>query len=632
MRSRIQAVIPIPLFFLLVIAVGLIYRLALPGFILFDDAANLRQLANLTNWSFVLDFILSGEAGPIGRPLTLVTFAAQAGDWPNDHAALLGMNFLIHQFAMGAVFLLAWGLARVRLPDGPCSPPWIALGVAALWGLSPFLATSHLMISQRMTSLSGLFLFAGLAAFVWAFPLAPSRPRLARLLMLLGLGLGILLATLCKENGALLPLLALVILWLWIPAEQHPHHGPDRWILFLLGFVPSLALLAYLGLVLLPPVLEHGYAGRYFTPAERLMVEPTILLDYLRNLLLPRAGSVSPFMDRYPAPKSWLHPPMTLIAALVWPALLAVAIRLRRAAPVLLFGLLFFLVGHLIESSFIGLELYFAHRNYVPALGLYFALVYLAAMVPASYRRLAAASVVTYSLLFAVVLFQVTSGWSQPRISATLWLNAAPFSERAAQFLAKQYLEEGDLVSAQRILDQAAERQPRLPFLQIQRTQICLPSESGSAERLALSVERLRYAQYEPITATELLRSTQSDPAALCPGRSYSDLAAMADALLENPPYARAIRTKAALLATKGMAAFQEERNEQAIELLIESFRLKPDQNIAFFAGSAMSKAGRQDDLLAFLAQVRQAAPTNPLKRTIWLKRLDDFIQIVGAR
>ena len=141
---------------------------------------------------------------------------------------------------------------------------------------------------------------------------------------------------------------------------------------------------------------------------------------------------------------------MTLIAALFWPALLASAIWLRRTAPYLLFGAVFFLVGHLLESTFVGLELYFAHRNYVPAFGLYFALVYAAAMVPSSLSSAWWLRVsVVYAFLFAAVLFQVTSGWGQPRISAERWVIENPDSERAAQFLANQYLQEGNLVTAQ---------------------------------------------------------------------------------------------------------------------------------------------------------------------------------------
>ena len=175
-----------------------------------------------------------------------------------------------------------------------------------------------------------------------------------------------------------------------------------------------------------------------------------------------------------------------------------------------------------------------------------------------------------------------------------------------------------------------AERQPRAPIIQIQRAQFCAAGEAESAGRLALSVERLRDAYFEPVAATELLRSTQSDPAALCPGRDYSALAALADALLENAPFEHYALTKAKLLATKGLVAAQEDQSSRAITLLTESFRLEPDLDIALFAGSIMFDTERQEELRAFLSEVRQAAPTSPFKRSRWLNRLDKFMQLVG--
>ena len=39
-------------------------------------------------------------------------------------------------------------------------------------------------------------------------------------------------------------------------------------------------------------------------------------------------------------------------------------------------GVLWFLAGHLLESSFIGLVIAFEHRNYLPSLGILLASIY----------------------------------------------------------------------------------------------------------------------------------------------------------------------------------------------------------------------------------------------------------------
>ncbi|MCY0536413.1 hypothetical protein, partial [Klebsiella pneumoniae] len=42
----------------------------------------------------------------------------------------------------------------------------------------------------------------------------------------------------------------------------------------------------------------------------------------------------------------------------------------RKRAPSIPAGWFFFLVAHLVESSFLPLEMYYEHRNYLPSFGL----------------------------------------------------------------------------------------------------------------------------------------------------------------------------------------------------------------------------------------------------------------------
>jgi len=160
---------------------------------------------------------------------------------------------------------------------------------------------------------------------------------------------------------------------------------------------------------------------------------------------------------------------------------------------------------------------------------------------------------------------------------------------------------------------------------------ICVEGQDEFSERLAVSSERLRNAEYIPAAATELLRgTTQAHPAVACRHWSKDALGVMADALLDNPRYQRVATKRAKLMATKGLVAALEDQPAPAIDLLVESFRLDPDIDIAFFAGSIMSNAGRLDELQAFLGEVRQAAPDQSIQRAVWLKRLDEFAAIVG--
>ena len=71
-----------------------------------------------------------------------------------------------------------------------------------------------------------------------------------------------------------------------------------------------------------------------------------------------------------------MDPPTTLLALLFLGGLVLSALRCVRPYPLFSFGLLFFFIGHLLESTFLPLEPSFDHRNYLPGLGLFMIIGY----------------------------------------------------------------------------------------------------------------------------------------------------------------------------------------------------------------------------------------------------------------
>ena len=59
-----------------------------------------------------------------------------------------------------------------------------------------------------------------------------------------------------------------------------------------------------------------------------------------------------------------------------WVVLVGLALWGVRRRAMWSFGLLWYLVGHSLESSLLSLELVFEHRNYVPSFGILFAGAY----------------------------------------------------------------------------------------------------------------------------------------------------------------------------------------------------------------------------------------------------------------
>ena len=65
-------------FLLVLVLAGICYRPALSGAFQLDDVGNLADLTYVEDMDTAADFVLAGKAGPLGRPVALLTFALQA--------------------------------------------------------------------------------------------------------------------------------------------------------------------------------------------------------------------------------------------------------------------------------------------------------------------------------------------------------------------------------------------------------------------------------------------------------------------------------------------------------------------------------------------------------------------------
>jgi tetratricopeptide (TPR) repeat protein len=122
-------------------------------------------------------------------------------------------------------------------------------------------------------------------------------------------------------------------------------------------------------------IVNYPYTYRTFTMWQRLITEPIILLRYLFLLLYPSADFLI-FDPDIQASVGLLQPPVTILGDFLVILLFIFSLMNLRRFPILCFAIFYFFVNHAIESSFIGLELYFEHRNYLPSVFVYFALSY----------------------------------------------------------------------------------------------------------------------------------------------------------------------------------------------------------------------------------------------------------------
>ena len=371
------------------------YHPSLSGGFVFDDDKNLADIRINTDapaHASLYQITFGNQSGPLGRPVTMFTFAIQMVGTGMDPFPMKVGNLVLHALTGGVLFLLAW-LIGTALGSSSKRAAWIGAAAASLWLVHPLNLTAVAYIVQRMTSLSALFTALAILAYVSERFAQRSRPGrwLRTIVLVAGFGL---LAAFSKETGLLTPVYLIVIelvVFRFRAADTRDTRTAKTLVAIVLS---SLALV-----MVLYPILHsnplNGYAARPFDLEQRLLTEARVVSWYLAMLLVPDVQQMTLYHDGLRVSAGLLAPPTTLFALAALVTLLLGAIALRHRAPWFSFGMLFFFAGHLLESTVFPLELVFEHRNYLPSFGVLFAIVTGAALglkrleVPPRFQALA---------------------------------------------------------------------------------------------------------------------------------------------------------------------------------------------------------------------------------------------------
>jgi hypothetical protein len=428
------------------------------NYFMFDDPPNLQDMGfhgGVHDWETFRFFVFNGISGPTGRPLALASFLLNDNTWPSQAVWFKPTNLAIHLLCG---LLLCWGTLRLlrnyEFDEGEAQ--WLAVFSSACWLLHPLMVSTTLYVVQRMAQLATLFVFAGIVGYLHGRSLLAERPRAAYVWMTVSLGLGTLLAVLSKENGALLPLLLLVVEYC-LPERAGPR--PARLWRVVCLYLPTFTVFVYLaGRIDFSPDV---WPNRPFDQPERLWSQARILWEYLRLLLIPAIEGHGLFQDGYTISKGWLTPWTTLPAVAGLLALFCAGLLLRRRRPLAALAILFFFAGHLLESSVIGLELYFEHRNYLSAAFLFLplgqGLIFLARKYKPALAFVAGSQILC---LLAALTWQRTQLWQDEDRLLLYWAASNPDSPRAHNAVTAILTARGQYGQANTVLEAAAERFP----------------------------------------------------------------------------------------------------------------------------------------------------------------------------
>ncbi|MEX2131797.1 MAG: hypothetical protein WD772_09940, partial [Pseudohongiellaceae bacterium] len=569
-----------------------LYWVGLRGAFLLDDLPNLGIISRLPPEPAFRDFwnlAVTGLAGPLGRPVSLLSFLWQYQTWPDPFAFKLA-NLVIHLVNGILVALMCALIGKCRSGTTPAVAV-ITLSVF-IWLANPVQVSTVLYVVQRMTQLSAMFSLAGICVYLTGrrqFLL--HRKGLGVSLMAGGTLGGALLASLSKETGVLIfPYIAVLEFTLLTQPVPESFRRVRR---FLIYWPLALGFLAFCAYV--PSVLPL-YDLKPFGMGERVLTQFPVLLVYLASAACMLPNNFGLFHDDFPTAQSLLADAWVIPCILIVVSLLTLALLKRRQWPWLSFAILWFFAGHSLESTIMPLELYFEHRNYLPLLGPVLALVTgwstLASTATPVLRNFVYGGSAILLLWMSLLCFSQTRLWGNPLEQAFAAYEAHPGSYMAQSNLVYNLSSDGQTQEAFEFhlgsIDPAV---PRVyNYVRWLEFGCLLPGISMPADDVLGHQARESRHDYTVINMLNSL--TFGILGGECVAVPVPKLLLILQALSENPAFAISYpdlyQLRAFLLA--GAGDFQA-----AAELASRSFSLRRDVRVALYRVAWLVRVGESE-------------------------------------
>jgi tetratricopeptide (TPR) repeat protein len=438
-------------FLLFGVIVFLVYSNAVDAPWHFDDFENItnNRQVHITDLSpaslsaFIHDIWCQGW---LKRPLAYTSLAVNWYFGANQPAGYHLVNVFIHLAAAFFLFLSSVRLFQTPRMSGKYTPQqihFVSVLAALLWAVNPIQTQAVTYVIQRMASMSGMFFILS----VWFYLTGRlTAAWSAKAFMFFACAVSMVAAFLSKENAATLPFSLLLIEAVFF---QDLRSKKKMWAVLSILLAVALFSLTLSGFLFFGgnPLGVLNYGDRFFTAWERLLTQPRALVFYISLILYPSPTRLSVTHD-FAASTSLLSPWTTGLSLITIMCLVAAAIWRIRRWPLVSFAILFFFVNHLVESTIIGLELVFEHRNYLPSM---FMFLPVAAGMSRGLDHFRHRSTVVYCALWVFIPLLIVglgSGtyirnrtWADP---LTLWEDAmvkAPGESRPYQMLAVHHYE-----------------------------------------------------------------------------------------------------------------------------------------------------------------------------------------------
>lgn len=406
---------------------GVVYTLGVNGPFLFDDFYNLQGIAvngGIKGLSDFFRYVFGAEGYDFSRSVARMTFILNSREWPVSPYYFKLTNIGIHIVNAFLIGLLL-KLMLVNYIEGNDLRIVVCLSVV-LWVVHPLHVSTVLYVVQRMTELMTLFSLLSLISYCY-FRQASSI--VLGYSMLFMAGSFAVLAALSKENAAVILVFYALLEFFCFQKVESSTKNFAKYI--------SVFLLVVFFIVFTYFVLENlDFEKRFYTWMDRLSVQGKVLWSYIGFVLFPNLDGYGLYHDEVEwnvlnknYSNLWLY----------WLAhflLIFCSFIGRKLFPVFFIGVCWFYIGHIVESTFLPLEMMYEHRNYFPSIGIILIIAYGFSKLIQFFQNKKMTILVAFLLVFPIAFLSIklahrTAMWSDYYILTHKWWVGQPDSQRS---------------------------------------------------------------------------------------------------------------------------------------------------------------------------------------------------------
>jgi protein O-mannosyl-transferase len=336
-----------------------------------DDYSNIVANANIQiddpSWQNIKEGLYGIEgSNRWQRPVAYFSFALNYYFGGLDVFGYHLVNFFIHCLTAFFLFLFIFHTLHLPLIKHRYERHAYSLALLStiLWAINPVQVPSVTYIVQRMASMAGLFYIMTMFFYLKG---RTAKTLAFRMIWLSLSALAGILALGTKENAAMLPMSLFLYDLILIQGVTRSSLLKNLKIGCLAAVAVLLIGFLYVGDV---SQFQADYKPRVFSMTERLLTQPRVLLLYLSLLYYPITSRLTLIHD-IEISRSLFDPISTLLSLFVVIFIVIAAVFSTKKRPLISYCIIFFFLNHLIEGSFIALELVYEHRNYVPSMILF---------------------------------------------------------------------------------------------------------------------------------------------------------------------------------------------------------------------------------------------------------------------